>query len=163
MSDYREIPLTQGQVCRVSAHRFEYLSQWKWHAWQSADGNYYARRAGRKADGAKTIVAMHRQILGLVEGDGLIGDHVNGDTLNNTDENIRIADPSQSSANQKKKVQNKSGFKGVHFDRRKQKWMAFINWRRKFYFLGYFPTPEAAAQAYAKAAEDMHGDFRRIA
>src|SRR4051812_46209749 len=98
-------------------------------------------RACRHADGNKGTVAMHREILGLTYGDGKIGDHVvSENTLDNRRSNLRIADPSQSSVNQHIRKDNTSGFKGSCWDKRKGKWMSYIDWRGKRRFLGYFQT-----------------------
>jgi hypothetical protein len=48
-SEYRTIPLTQGQFALVSAEDHEYLSQWKWCAqWSTLTQAFYAIRSVKK-------------------------------------------------------------------------------------------------------------------
>ena len=55
---------------------------------------------------------------------------------------------------------NTTGFRGVSWSERGKKYRAEIrNPEGKRISLGYFPTPEAAAAAYAEAAHRLHGDF----
>ncbi|MBF0553649.1 MAG: AP2 domain-containing protein [Nitrospirae bacterium] len=43
---------------------------------------------------------------------------------------------------------NTSGYRGVSYNKKTQSWMAYITFYFKRYYLGLFPTPELAAQAY---------------
>src|ERR1700677_3634569 len=111
--DYREIPLTQGQIARVSPHRFEDFSRFKWYAWWSPiTKSFYAKRNLRD-NGHHRTVQMHRAILGLDFGDKRLGDHRDHDTLNNVDENLRIATRLENNCNSRMRTRNKSGYKGV--------------------------------------------------
>lgn len=87
-------------------------------------------------------------------------DHRDGDVVNNRWLNLRVASPSQNSANRGPTRKNKSGFKGVspHVD---GKWIATIcvNYEKKY--LGLHETKEQAAAAYAAAATAYFGEFAR--
>ena len=76
-------------------------------------GKLRAVRRGHDQEGKVTTVLMHRQILGLLKGDRRTGDHADGDTLNNTNDNLRIASAAQNTQNQGLRSSNTSGFKGV--------------------------------------------------
>lgn len=66
---YREIPLTQGQVALVSAHRFEAVSKFKWHAhWNPKIKGFYAMHKSSRTKGGH-VVYMSRFIMGLERGD----------------------------------------------------------------------------------------------
>jgi hypothetical protein len=157
---YREIQLTQGQVALVSAHRFQELSAYKWYAhWSEDNKSFYATRTARNLKGRLSNIAMHRHILGLNFGDSRHGEHRNMDSLDNRDENLRIATVSQNNCNRRAQRNNKSGFKGVY--RHNQKWAAQIGFNGKRKYLGYYPTPELAFAAYCAAAKQLHGDFAR--
>jgi len=54
---------------------------------------------------------------------------------------------------------NKSGIRGVSWNKRLEKWAAFINFKRKRYFLGYFDAKEEAAIAREKAEEKLYAPF----
>ena len=62
--------------------------------------------------------------------------------------------------NRGKQANNTSGFKGVYYDKRNNNWASSIMAGGKSYWLGYFPTPEAASKAYNKAAKKYHKEFR---
>lgn len=89
-------------------------------------------------------------------------DHKDGNPSNNAITNLRLATRSQNMANQKKSTRNTSGFKGVTFYRRTQKWRAQIKSRGKQVMIGDFRTPEEAHAAYGRAAAEVHGEFARV-
>lgn len=161
----RLIPLTQGQYAIVWESDYEWLMEWKWCAWLNPDTKtYYALRNSPMVDGRSHIIHMHRFILGLEYGNPSKGDHKSGVTLDNRRANLRNADNSESSANTKKlRKNNTSGYRGVCWDKKRQKWFAQIDWRRKHYNLGYFDTKEEAYAAYCEAASRLHGEFARAA
>lgn len=88
-------------------------------------------------------------------------DHADGDPLNNRPENLREATRSQNRANTRAGRNNTSGVKGVHWHRRYQKWKAVVHVNGERRFLGHFDTLEAAATAYANAAQAGHGAFAK--
>lgn len=76
--------------------------------------------------------------------------------------NLREATRSQNNGNTRKRVTNNSGFKGVHFEARKQKYKAQIYEDGKHRHLGYFDSPVAAHDAYCEAAHRVFGAFARV-
>lgn len=54
---------------------------------------------------------------------------------------------------------NTSGYNGVYFNRRSQKWTAQIGFRGKNYYLGAFQKIEDAVEARKKAEERVYGEF----
>ena len=161
--DYRLIPLTQGQFAKVSPRVFEALSIWKWCAhWSPTTQSYYAYRP-TSSDGRNERVLMHREILGLAPGDPRKADHRDRDTLNNADENLRIATTAENAMNCKRYSNNKSGFKGVSLHKDSGRWQAAIRLKGKQKYLGLFSEPEAAYAAYCEASTMLHGEFGRRA
>lgn len=170
----KEIRLTQGKVAIVDDDDYERISQYKWYAGRDPkNGSYYATRSVvlQKEPKFKTKnFKMHREVLGIVDGKIHV-DHKDGDTLNNTKENLRAATPSQNGQNRRKNKNNASGFRGVSFKKRTyvrvsnrnwdppKQWVAQINVNGKRICLGYFYTPEEAALAFDKAAKEFYGEF----
>src|SRR5260221_12759571 len=54
--EMKTIPLTQGKVAFVSDCRFEELNQFKWHAYLTPRGTFYARRTDRSTCRTKTVL-----------------------------------------------------------------------------------------------------------
>lgn len=106
----------------------------------------------------------HRLAWLYVHGDWPSGylDHINGDTLDNRMENLRVVTKAQNSANQGKQCRNTSGHKGVYWDKNRGKWTVQIGVNRRYKYLGRYDTVEEAAQAYAKGAALLHGEFARL-
>ena len=150
------IELTQGQRTLVDAEDYENLSKVKWYALKSKSGWRAARRAPGKKSGT---LLMPRVILGVTD-PALKVDHRNHNTLDNRRSNLRIATASQNSYNYKKPVTNKSGYKGVSRSGKPNKpWRAIIYADKRGHSLGYYTTPEQAAEAYRKAAIYYHKEF----
>ena len=90
-------------------------------------------------------------------------DHIDGNGLNNDIENLRAANHGQNQHNKGAQKNNTSGFKGVSWNKKSQKWQAFIKLDGKQRYLGYFDTPDAAHEAYKAAATKLHNEFARFA
>ncbi len=160
---YRTSPLSRGLSAIVDAADFDALNQHKWYAGKNRTGKFYAIRHARDPiTGKEKKVKMHREIMGLCEGDPRQVDHIYPPaTLDNRRMNLRIATKTQNSHNRGANRNNTSGFKGVSFHRRIGKWGANIHADGNRRSLGYFLTAEAAAEAYKSAARKLHGAFSR--
>lgn len=88
-------------------------------------------------------------------------DHINCDPVDNRIINLRSASRSQNERNKRLRADNKSGFKGVSWYARDEKWQATIRIHGKSRGLGYYGSPEAAHEAYCRAAAELHGEFAR--
>jgi len=73
--------------------------------------------------------------------------------------NLRICSRSENQQNQKLSGRNTSGYKGVSWKKSTGKWRAAIVISGKLQHLGYFQTPESAAEAYDAAAIHHFGEF----
>lgn len=159
----RFIPLTRGQWAAVSEHRYEYLMQWRWHAWfWKKTGKFYAARTLPRVNGKHCgRVYMHRQILGLEKGDLRRGDHIRSEeTLNNTDENLRFGTHAQNNQNRCGWVHSASGFKGVV--PYSKGYVSQITKDGERTHIGCFPAAEEAARAYDRKALEIFGEFARL-
>ena len=87
-------------------------------------------------------------------------DHINGIKDDNRIANLRDATPAMNRHNVRNAPSNNtSGFLGVCWVRRLEKFMAQIRISGKNHFLGYYTNPELAHQAYLKAKRELHHGF----
>lgn len=158
---YREIPLTRGKIAIVDAADYERLNQFKWYAQcHFHTCQFYARRNIRKSEGKRGTIWMHREILGLIAGDGLLVDHKDiHATLDNRRSNLRIATKAQNSMNRSFQSNNICGLKGV--SPHGNGYMARIVIRGKSLYIGRRKTAEEAHALYVERAKEAFGEFAR--
>ncbi len=127
------------------------------HAWHLSQG--YARtqvplipRVGRRR---QRPVYMHVMIAETPI--GMVTDHVDGNRLNNSRANLRVCTYSQNAMN--KRATSASGHKGVSWHAASGKWMARVGVGGISRFLGVFPCPKQASDAYWNAAQLLHGEY----
>lgn len=160
----KTIPLSQGQFAIVDDENFETLSAYNWYAqWCSGTQSFYAVRKSPGIDRKhQQVVYMHRQILGLVRGDTRKGDHINHDTLDNTEKNLRIASASQNQFNQRLRRDNTSGHKGVWRHSYGSKWSGRVRAHGKAFYCGLHDTPELAEAAVREMTLKLHAEFANV-
>ncbi len=158
-----EIQLTQGQVTLVDDIDAD-LAEIKWYAaFDPSYGQNGAFIASRKIkiNGGQSTERLNRVILSLMLNRSLgineIVDHKDRNTLNNQRNNLRLATPSQSGANQKRSKNNVTGFKGVSVSRSKYQSNIYLNGKKVY--LGTFGDPILAAQMYDIKAKELYGEF----
>ena len=149
----KRIPLTQGKFAIVDDEDYDRLMAMG--KWQIGAGGYATTDIGGRLN--KKKILMHRFIMDVAT--GFVTDHINGDKLDNRKCNLRICKQYQNAANRGSNKNNSSGYKGVCWDKRKNKWMAKIQVNRKYIFCGYESTPELAALKYNEFAQKHFGEF----
>lgn len=147
------IPLTKGMFAMVDAADYEWLMQWVWRS-EKQTRHYYAVRYGSKG----RAVRMHRAILEMDS--HLFVDHRDGNGLNNTRANLRVATVLENNRNSFRTPTNAYGYKGISLTRC-GKWHAQIQVDGKKIRLGYYATAAEAALAYDNAARSAFGEFAR--
>jgi hypothetical protein len=107
----------------------------------------------------------HRIIFGMMGHpipEGMLGDHVNRNPLDNKWENLRLATRTQNNRNMSMKCTNTTGFTGVCRAKGIEKYRATITVDRRSIHLGTFSTPEEAAIARSAAVQKYYSDFAAI-
>lgn len=90
-------------------------------------------------------------------------DHINGDTLDNRKENLRVCTHQQNLANRKKQLtKSSSRYKGVSWSKKEKKWEASLYVGGKRHSLKYHTDEKAAAMAYNAKAKEIFGSFARL-
>lgn len=136
----KTVELTQGKRTLVDESDFEILSEHRW----SFQGQGYAisRIKGKN-------ILMHVFLMGKKK--GLEIDHKNRDKLDNRRENLRHVTRSVNCFNTGLRSSNKSGFRGVSWDKRREKWRATIKMNYKQIFNKSFVTKEETIEAHHQA------------
>ena len=154
----KKIKLTQGQYALVDDEDFERVSKKKWHALYSKEKDcFYAGRRQKGDDGIYRTLFMHRFIMDPPKNKSV--DHKNHNTLDNTRLNLRVCTHGENMRNSKIPKNNKTGYKGVHFNKSTGKFKSAIWFKNKFIHLGYFSNSKDAARSYNNAALRYHKDF----
>jgi hypothetical protein len=162
----KEVPLRSrkypGLVALVDDEDYPLVSQYKWWPYVPPRGKtFYAKGYVHYSDG---FIYLHR----LVFPDPVPPevDHADGNGLNCKKSNLRGATRSQQNRNMPKVEGNtqKPLYKGIRTvsNNGPNPWRAAIYYDGKEHHLGVFPTPEAAARAYDKAALEIYGEYARI-
>jgi hypothetical protein len=86
-------------------------------------------------------------------------DHINNNKLDNNVINLRWVTSKENCMNTKLSSKNSSNYKGVHFDKQKNKWRARIQINGENKHLGYFENIEEAVNARVKTAKEVFGEY----
>jgi hypothetical protein len=149
------IPLTQGFAAVVDDEE-GHLAAHKWCVEGSKKGHVYAVRSVKCADGKRRNIRLHRVILGLELTDKRVGDHIDGNTMNNRRQNLRAATNQQNLRNVVGgQVSGSTGLLGV--SRRGSRFMAHIMVDSVQKCLGTYSTPEDANHARLVAELSLFG------
>ena len=157
------IPLNKGLVTLVDPDDYEKFKHYKWYAHKTSYGTYMAART-YKENGKRKFQYLHRAIMNPPE--GYVIDHINGDTLDNRKENLRICTRAENNCNMhryksRKKAVRHSLFKGVYWDNHSNKWQAQIRVNKRTITIGRFESEQEAAWAYDFMALYYFGEFAR--
>jgi hypothetical protein len=147
----QHIALTNGGFALVDDADYQDICQYTWHRRGTAGPAQRSERHGRRT---RTIY-MHRQIMQAAAGTQV--DHRDGNKLNNTRDNLRLATNTTNQQNRRKKAKASSKYKGVH--QKGTRWCARIAINGTRIHLGYFATDVEAARAYNNAAISHFGEF----
>lgn len=142
---------------------FEWASQWKWYPNQGRHTIYAMRTVFE--GGVKRNVQMHREILSATT--GTLVDHKDGNGLNNTRVNLRLATCAQNVANCLHRRRSASGYLGVTWHRKVKKFRARLGIRdaggtRKMVYGGWFDDPKEAAIKRDEMALQHFGEFAAL-
>ena len=148
------IPFRNGMRVLIDESVCGFISRWDWGI-SPMSGLWYAVRSEGPRSAYRKIL-MHRSIMG--DPDAFV-DHINHDTLDNRRSNLRACTCAQNAYNKKLSSANRSGFKGVCWDRERSMWVAHIKLNGSNRKLGRFKQAVDAAAAYDTAAHNLFGEF----
>lgn len=109
-------------------------------------------------DNYKTIV-FHRKVLNL-DNPKIQADHINGNRLDNRKINLRQCSNQENSFNKYENSNNSSGYKGVYFDKERNKWRGAIQYNGKsMKSPKRYNTPEEAYQWYIEKSNELFKEY----
>lgn len=100
---------------------------------------------------------LYSTFKGIIPNDRMV-DHIDGNTLNNSLDNLRLVNSSQSVINQKTRAGRK--YKGVSLTR-DNKWEARTSLNGKMVYLGRFNSEQEAHQRFQSFAKETYGEYCR--
>jgi len=86
-------------------------------------------------------------------------DHIDGNPLNNSIENLRAASRAQNNHNAKLRKDNRLGIKGVSWDRSVNKYRARVRYKGRSHLAGLFKCKECARSAVERLRLNLHKEF----
>ena len=155
-----ESPKHGRHIVQYDASDADKIEPYTWSLMRGHSTYYAKRNLPRRADGSRpTPILLHRDLAGCPK--GMMADHINGNGLDNRQENIRICTMSQNMMNRGKTRDNSTGYKGVYKagDSKLNPYSAKIQKDGKVYCLGHYGTAEEAARAYDKKAIELFEEF----
>lgn len=105
----------------------------------------------------KQMFLMHRLLTKCPK--GLQVDHINHNKLDNRKVNLRICTQHFNQMNERISKNNTSGFTGVSYDKRDNKWDAYLMFNRKKISLGSFDDIKDAIKARKDGEQKYYGEF----
>lgn len=141
--NYVEGRFHNGETFLIDFEDFEKVSNYFW-----TFSNGYAIKSENKQP-------MHRFVLGLGKAERykIEVDHINRNRLDNRKSNLRIVSRQENMYNKSKYKNNKSGVKGVKWNKDRNKWQVQINYNKKRIHLGLYSDLEEAKKARLNAEE----------
>jgi hypothetical protein len=124
----------------------------------------YVQTDGRRRVRLEGILYLNARLIWLwVHGEPVPHeiDHKDANKSNDAIGNLRDATRAQNVANNKIKANNTSGYKGVSYDKSRNKFEAYVTFNQKKRLLGRYDTAEEAAKVRQAAFEKLFGEYAR--
>ena len=153
------IDLNQGLQTIIDIQDFNIVNEYSgtWYA-QVSKVNYYVYIHVYDEINKRKRVALHRAIMQVNDSDVLV-DHRNHQTLDNTRDNLRLCTNSENQMNSRMQINRSSQYKGVSWQKQKNKWRAFIQFQKQSLYLGSFIDEIEAAKTYDDKAKELFGEY----
>ena len=156
------MPLSKGYFTLIDADNQHLFDGKKWSASEVGrkPRKAYAKARFAVARGVWKTRSLHCAVLPPPP--GLVIDHINGDTLDNRRENLRVCTQAENVRNRRNK--GTKGISRVKLAGGRIRWRAYLCktdelGKKRFMSLGYFDTQREAAIAYNLAAAQHFGSF----
>ncbi|MDR2176901.1 MAG: HNH endonuclease [Treponema sp.] len=138
----------KGQNILIDDDMYDYIISKKWHF--TKDGYIYRHEKEKS-------VYLHKIIMNCPE--HLTVDHINHNKNDLRRENLRICTIHENQMNKNLQCNNTTGYKGVTFNKRANRYIAKITVNRKVIYIGIYLTGTEAADAYNKKGKELFGEY----
>lgn len=101
----------------------------------------------------RSLEAIHRIITNCPK--GLCVDHINHNTLDNRKENLKVCTQKENNNNRKVRCTNKTGYPGIHIDKKTGKYITRIIVDSRRYYIGKYNTLEEAVMKQKERREQL--------
>lgn len=155
-----KLQISKGMSTLIDIETYDMLKQknlLKWNA-QKVGNRHYVSRV---INGNQKIY-LHRLIMDVPR--GMVVDHIDGDSLNNIKENLRVCyarDNNRNQKLQKHKLLNDYPFKGIVKTKAGRAWTAQIGFSGLHVQLGSFERAMDAARVYDIVAVLLFGEYAK--
>lgn len=135
-----------GKYALVDNEDYAELSKYKWYL---NDNGYAAKSQKQPTRYMHKLVFGHQTLPHI--------DHINRNKLDNRKSNLRECTISENMANQSIRSDNKSGYKGISWDSKKNKWFACTRKNKKTIYIGRYKNINDAIREHEKVFLEIHG------
>lgn len=134
-----------GKIFKFDIEDFPKIKDICWYSEQRT--GYIVSKSSNK------MVRMHNYITGFD-----FVDHINRDKADNRRSNLREADKSRNEMNKGVRSNNKSGVTGVHFNNKRNRWVAVID-KLNIHRSKYFSNKDDAIQCRLLWEKELFGEY----
>jgi len=127
---------------------------WYFGSRKTKSGTFYVQGHMAAVMGKRKFVALHRYIMDCPS--GLVVDHINHDTMDNRRKNLRIVTSVQNGQNRLMAKNNTSGYTGVCWNKKAQKWRAYVRNGDDFMICGNYKDPHIAGRVASLVRSLVH-------
>jgi len=155
----------EGNICKIYLynHQSEKISEaiidqedaekcrgYKWCGSKQSHATYVVNSHGTR---------LTNFILGVITNYKIVIDHKDGDPFNNRKDNLQIISIQYNNIKKRAQSNNTSGYRGVYWNKRDERWEAEIMFNRKKFCLGHSLSKREAAKMYNDKAVELFGNF----
>ena len=125
----------------------------------SSNGYYYSKFNKKAYRNSRIIFAIYNNTIDFQDKQV---DHIDGNVLNNSPQNLRLVTASQNQFNRKKQKNNSTGYKNISFSKKLNKYRCAMQIDGKDIYIGLFNTIEEAIKTRDLKFKELTGEYYRV-